>query len=231
MSRKFREKPQFSTRHVVALAFAAYRANGNQYIKTGSVLDEETGNVVAAVTNREWIFNSLAGQAENGLQVLDEDFQSADAAKQDLQQAHMLQLLKSGTSNDFMQKISDILDDENCTASEVGLLAFVPKAHENQKSKQTIDEQLLEYTVTSQWLGREGGKVAIDFVLLSERYIADFEAWSMFGHDGQGNLVQFLTKHKHLGATGRIQGKIKKTERSRYHHNAQVTNINYVKRI
>lgn len=226
-----RNSPQFPTRHVVALAFAAYRANNNQFFKNDSILDEETGNIVHVVPNKSWIFHTLINDTEKSLTPTDEDFAAADAAMEDLQQAHMLHLLKSSKVNDFQQNLSDALSQEECSLRDVGILAFVPKARLNLQERQRAEENLMEYAVSSQWLGKTGDKISINFVRITERFNAEISAWSMFGHDGDGNLVQFWTQHRHLGEDGRIQGRIKRTDRSSYHNNAQVTTINYVKRI
>jgi hypothetical protein len=44
-------------------------------------------------------------------------------------------------------------------------------------------------------------------------------------------MVNFLTAHKDLAVSGRISGKIKRTEESRFHNGAKVTQLNFVKAI
>jgi hypothetical protein len=84
---------------------------------------------------------------------------------------------------------------------------------------------------TSQYLGRVGEKVQLDFVLIDSRYLQQYNCYSVTGHDGRSNMVNFLTAHQNLAASGRISGKIKRTEASQYHNGARVTQLNFVKRI
>jgi hypothetical protein len=44
-------------------------------------------------------------------------------------------------------------------------------------------------------------------------------------------MVSFLTAHQNLAVSGRIQGKVKRTEVSQYHNGAKTTQLNFVKRV
>ena len=74
-----------------------------------------------------------------------------------------------------------------------------------------------------------GDRIEFDFTLIEKRYVRPLETWSAYGHNEQGHLVKFLTKHEELCATGRIRARIRKHEVDSYHNGAKVTSLNFVK--
>ena len=147
-------------------------------------------------------------------------------------QSHiLLQKLSDRQINSFVQTIGESLAQDTLTQRDCGLIAFVPKTWAGMQARQERQETVATLSTSSQYLGRVGDKVRVDFVMLDKRFLQQYNCWSVNGHDSNGNLVNFLTAHEHLAKSGSIQGKIKRTEVSQYHNGAQVTQLNFVKAV
>jgi hypothetical protein len=133
--------------------------------------------------------------------------------------------------NDFQFSLSEAISQPTCTQRDCGLVAFVPKTYAGMLERQEKDEAKFGLAGTSEYLGRVGEKIQLDFVLIDSRYLQQYNCHSVTGHDGNGNMVSFLTAHQSLARSGRISGKVKRTEVSQYHNGAKVTQLNFVKAI
>jgi len=221
-----------ATRELAALAFAAQRVNGTLH-KDPSYFDVEKDAVVEVTPNKVLMRDSFAiepGVAPR-LVVTDEDRTKAEAAVSAIQQDVMLKQLSGARVNDFIHSMVTLFEQETCTARDCGMMAFLPRTYESLVKVEAVKETVRDFSAASRFLGTSvGTKILIDFEMISNRYLQQFNCYSVFGHDGKGNLVQFLTAHQHLVQSGSISGKIKRLENSRYHNGAEVTELNFVKK-
>jgi hypothetical protein len=110
-------------------------------------------------------------------------------------------------------------------------MAFLPQVYARSQERAVKQEVMAEIGPGSQYLGKVGDKVTINFEFIEQRYLQQFNCFAVFGTDGAGNCVKFLTAHKELAKSAQLQGKIKRLEEDQYRGGAKVTTLNYVKEI
>jgi hypothetical protein len=224
---------KIETRILVALAFAAQRANGGALHRDTRFFDPAQDAFVEVVPNKTLMLNSFAIEPGSNPELVptDEDFAQADAAISAIQGDVLVKKLADRRVSDFQFNLSETIGRDTCTQRDCGLVAYVPKTYAGMLERQEKDEAKIGLASTSEYLGRVGEKIQLDFTLIDSRYLQQYNCYSVTGHDGCGNMVSFLTAHQNLAVSGRIQGKVKRTEVSQYHNGAKVTNMNFVKRI
>jgi len=161
----------------------------------------------------------------------DQDYEQADEAIAAVQGDAVLRVLKGQRLSDFVHSLIELIKQETATERDCGLMAFLPKTFQGQIQRENKQIEVAALAGTSAYLGRVGEKITVDFVLVDKRFLQQYNCLSVFGHDGAGNCVGFLTQHEQLAKDGRIQGKIKKVQQDQYRNGAKVTSLNYVKAI
>lgn len=219
---------KIATAELAALAFAAQRANGTLH-KDVRAFNKETEELITVVPNKTLMRETVRG-AENGLTVTEEDRTNAQDAVLALQQDNMLTLLRGRQVNTFVQSLIDALSKEESTEQDCGLIAFLPNIYNQLKARQQKDESVNELSYTSKALGNVGTKITVDVTVIQSRYLSAYNCWSVFGHDGKGNCVGFLTGKESCTVSGKYTGKIKRVGNDQYHSNAVVTSLNFVKK-
>lgn len=223
---------KIESRELVALAFAAQRMNGGLH-RDNRYFDPEKDAFVEVVPNKTLMFNSFAFEPGSNPELVptDEDRTQADAAISAIQGDVLVKKLSDRRVSDFLVNLSEAISQPTCTQRDCGLVAFVPKTYAGMLERQEKDEAKIGLASTSQYLGRVGEKIQLDFALIDSKYLQQYNCYSVTGHDGNGNMVSFLTAHQGLAQSGRISGKVKRTEISQYHNGAKVTQLNFVKAI
>lgn len=223
---------KIESRELVALAFAAQRANGGLH-RDNRYFDPEKDAFVEVVPNKTLMFNSFAFEPGSNPELVptDEDRAQADAAITAIQGDVLIKKLADRRVSDFQFNLSEAISQPTCTQRDCGLVAFVPKTYAGMLERQEKDEAKIGLASTSEYLGRVGEKIQLDFALIDSKYLQQYNCYSVTGHDGNGNMVSFLTAHQGLAQSGRIAGKIKRIEISQYHNGAKVTQLNFVKAI
>jgi hypothetical protein len=226
---RFKTYP-IETRRLVALAFAAQRANGALY-KDPEIYDEAAGGFKKVVPNKVLMRDSFAFEPGSNPELVpsEQDFEQADLAMAAIQQDVMVRQLGNKRVNDFLYSLCTTISEDSCSSKDCGIVAFVPQTYERMLATQAKQEAIATISSGSEYLGKVGDKVKLDFTLIDFRYLQQYNCYSVNGHDSQGNLVNFLTAHKELAVNGRIQGRVKRTEESRFHNGARVTQLNFVK--
>lgn len=221
-----REIRTIATRDLAALAFMAQRMNGTLHRDT-RVFDAESQDWKEVRTNKDIMRENF------GLDVRpsQEDYDQADAAINAVQGDAVLRILKGQPMNDFSRSLVELTKQETATERDCGLMSFLPRTYIAQQAREARDLEITSFANTSEYLGRVGDKVTVDFVMIDKRFLQQYNCWSVFGRDAAGNGVGFLTQHESLACNGRIQGKIKRTEVDSYRGGAKVTGLNYVKAI
>jgi hypothetical protein len=138
-------------------------------------------------------------------------------------------VLTKGYVPSFLNTINDLLKDSTMNINHAGIMVWAPKLAQDIQRSQGIKEVSAAYEHTSKFIGKKGDRIEFEFTLIEKRYVRQVDTWSAYGFNEQGNLVQFLSKHEELCATGRIRARIKAHDINRYHNGAHVTVLNFVK--
>lgn len=214
---------------LAAMAFAAQRINDGFY-KESTVLDPETYEVVKKVVpNKDLMIKLLSGTED--YTVTDEDRALAQDAIQSLQQTRTLTILKGSRFSTFVSTLCDLFEQEMVNGFDVGLASYLPKVYNSQLERQAKTEKLTELVYSSQFLGKPGDKITFTLNVLETRYVPQYASFGVFGDDGNGNLISFLTGKEQCTVSGKYTAKIKRTATDPYHDNANVTTVNFVKAI
>lgn len=218
-----------NAKELAALAFAAYRFN-NGFIKDSTKWDNEKETFVTVNPNKTLMRNTiLQSEGQVFLTVTDEDSANADEALNALHGDITLKLLTGKLVSEFTQNLNNLFTKEKLTASDTGLAAWLPEMYARIQKDQSTKEQMFELSASSEFLGAIDKKITVDFTMISSRFLRDYNCYSVFGHDSNGNCVMFFTRHTALAKSGKVTGKVKKHSIDAYHNNAKVTTINYVK--
>ncbi|CAB4133387.1 hypothetical protein UFOVP257_167 [uncultured Caudovirales phage] len=218
-----------STKELAALAFAAFRFNKG-FLKDSTKFDEATETFVEVTPNKILMHNTVTNKKDKlVLAVTDEDRQQAESVINALHGDITLKLLMGKRVSDFVQNLNNAVSKESCTASDCGIVAWLPEMHDRITKEQSSKEQMFELGVTSEYIGTIDQKVTIDFTVINSRFLRDYDCYSVFGHDNNGNCVSFFTRKSDMAKDGKITGKVKSHKTDDYHNGAKVTTINYVK--
>lgn len=212
------KKSTCPTDRLSALAFAAYRINHNQIIKTTHV-DAENNALIQA--NQILMLSDIEPTTD--------DIKQAQQAQELLKKYHMFNMLKNQKIDNFQQNIIDLITQPQCSLKYVSLLVWLPQVVEQITRRQLRDEQVNKLNFSESYLGQPGEKITFDFQMISQRYIDQLGCWTVEGHDGHGHLISFLTQRRDCLDSGCYTGRVKKTEHSKYHNMVATTMLNYVK--
>ena len=218
-----------ATKELAALAFAAYRFN-NGLIKDSVRWDESTESLVPVTPNKVLMRNTVSQkEGELHLTITDDDRQQAELAINAIASDIVVKLLSGKRISDFVQNLNSAVTKETATANDCGLIAWLPEMFGRVKIDQVNKEQMIEFSMSSEYIGAIDQKVTIDFTVINSRYLRDYNCYSVFGHDNNGNCVSYFTRKDEFTKSGKITGKVKSHKTDDYHNGAKVTTINYVK--
>jgi len=229
--KSFKAQPMFDTVSVVAAAILAYRTNGqiekadlkvNDLRLTG---DEWLPTPVVVKSNKTMVTEFLEHPELLTQELLDE----AKAQILAVQGQLTLAVLTGKKVSDFVRDLAVVIENDQIQQYRIGLVVYVPNVYKTIQAKEKIAETINENLYTSIALGAPGQKLAVNFTLIEKRYIQSINCFSAFGKDENGNFVQFLTPHEDRCVTGKLSGKVKAVGNDKWHNNAMVTNLNFVK--
>lgn len=221
-----------ATRELAALAFAAQRVNGTLH-KDDRFYDKDKDAIIEVVPNKVLMRNSFAFEPGSNpeLVVTEQDHKDADAAIEAIQQDVMVKKLADRRVSDFVFTMAETLSKETLTQRDCGLMAFLPSTYQRMLDTRAKQEATETISYTSEYIGQVGDKIQLDFTMIDNRYLQQYNCYSVTGTDSNSNMVNFLTAHQSLAKSGRIQGKVKRQDKSSYHNGAKVTQLNFVKAI
>jgi len=213
-----------NTREALAVAILAFRANSNRVVK-------ETTDKQYANKSYLWsyFFPLKTTHKQLTVELTDELLSAADDLKVTIEHAVTMEMLTKSYVPSFLKSINDILKEDTMHINNAGIIVWAPKLTVDIQRSRDIKEISAAYELSSKFVGKPGDRIEFNFTLIEKRFVRSIDTWSAYGHNEQGNLVQFLTKHEELCATGRIRARIKSHDKNRYHNNANVTVVNFVK--
>jgi len=217
-------KKEFATAQALATAVAAFEFNKSSIVRAPVTIDG-----VGFLSNRQLIQDYLNGNGAPFV-VNEIHYKQADGIITYLQQVGLMQTLAKGSTDNFLGNIIKLLTEEKITGRDLGILAWAPKVSDDYQKKDHVRQVSAQYELNSRYIGRVGEKVSMTFTHIESRYITSMDCYAVYGHNENGDLVFYWAKdQKKIVKQGRIQGKVKLHDTDRYHGNARVTTINYVK--
>ena len=212
-----------NTREALAVAIFAFRKNGK-------VVKEATAE---ATSNKLMVWDYFVPlkteKPQPRIEVTEELLEAADAVRTVIDHAVTMSMLTKGFVVSFLGNIHEIVKEDTVKSKHLGMLVWAPKLAQDLQKAESLKELSAGYEHASKYIGKLGDRIEFDFTLIEKRYVRALETWSAYGHNEQGYLVKFLTKHEELCATGRIRARIRKHEVDSYHNGAKVTTLNFVK--
>ena len=214
----------FPTQKVIAIAVAAYEFNKNTIIR-----DSFEKDGIKQFSNRELIMSYLNGDPIP-FTVNDSHTTQAEELMNYLQQVSVMQTLQSGSIFGFLENVIKAFSESTVKSRDIGILAWAPKLTEDYQKKDQVREVSARYELNSRYVGKLGDKIIITFSLIESRYVKTLDCFSVYGTDGNGNLIFYWAKDKNKVVDNvRIQGRVKNQQKDTRRGNAFVTTINYVK--
>jgi hypothetical protein len=252
MSTKSRPMRTYSTQAVLEASVAANRFNG-AYIKqnkTKYIKDENdndtTKYIVEMACNKSLVYfllnkklpdvkyhkeeNAYLSNIQNILKVTDADKETANDIK-DHFQSKLFQAL-GGKLDEYTDQIWKVLDTEEVTAREVGLLTSTPSAYNRDLNKEVVEDTVLE-RCADEYVGSKGEKIEGPVELVNVIYSSRFESYIYTGIYKDKFLVSFWNGVElgKKGETINLKARIKKLALSRFYNGAWETQLNYVKKV
>ena len=214
-----------NTREALALAIFAFRKNGK-------VVKETTKD---ATSNKLIVWDYFVPLKTDlprpCVELTEELLDAADAVKTQIDHAVTIGMLTRGHVPGFLGSIHSIIKEDTVKSKHLGILVWAPKLAADLKKAEGLKELSAGYEHKSKFFGKEGDRIEFDFTLIEKRFVRTLDTWSAYGHNEQGHLVKFLTKHEELCASQRLKARIRKHETNSYHNNAKVTVLNFVKAV
>lgn len=207
----------YTRQDVVAVACALYRINGNQIIKDGAK-DQIPSKLLMA--------EHFAGKVI--VDVTDADREYADVCVAQLQHRQLMNQLTDRQQSDFIDDITAMTHRDTIPSNKFGIAVWIPKVVAGMQAEEQQKLDISHLAFTSKFQGKVGEKLTVEFHPIRVKFVHEYGCYRHFGHDGNGNLIGFLNKKS---LTGKVCGKIKSQETSKYNNNGKVTYLNYVKEV
>ncbi len=216
---------------VVAAAVIAFKLNGNKIEKNDIPAYTPAQGDTSRPANPCIISNKalIIGVLKDPFRITKADRDEAELVIQYCQGQVTMSLLCGKKVSDFMKDMVAIFELTEVPTSKIGMLVYAPNTYFTGKARDEVTEKTAELQYTSQPLGQVGESVTFNFTMLKTGYVQSLDCFSVYGTDDAGNLVSFLTKHKHLCGSMILTGKVKGAANDTWHNNAMVTSLNYVK--
>lgn len=214
-----------NTREALAVAIRAFRANGNHVVK------ETTEKGYANKSYIQSYFLPLKTvHKQLTINLTPDLLEAADDLKIAIDYAVTMEILTKGHAPYFLKTIHEMLKQDTTSIHEASVfIIWAPKLAWDINRNQEVRQISSAYEHTSKHFGKVSDKIEINFTLIEKRFVRSISTWSAYGYNEQGNLIQFLSKHEDLCASRRIRARIKSHDKNRYHNNANVTVVNFVK--
>jgi hypothetical protein len=218
------KKKTFITSQALIAAVAAYEHNNKRVVR-----DPFVDNEIEIKANRQLILNYLDGD-HSVLAVTEDHAVRASELIDYIQHASLMQTLRKGSADQFMGKIAELLTNLDIVSSDLGLLAWAPKLADDYQKKDQAQLASARFEGSSRYISKVGDKIIMTFTLIESRYIKQMDCYAVYGHNENNDLVFYWAKdEKKVVENSRIQAKVKAHNPDKYHGNARVTTLNYVK--
>jgi hypothetical protein len=224
-----------SLTEALAVAYAAYRINGNQYIKDTRRFSTEGNKTQFA--NKDLVryyWERKGGDPEpvkwqptdfEMFEPTEEDYANVEEARKWMKRYVMLGL---GDLDDFKADMVKELSQDEVVLKSMGRIAFAPAFISRDQHESGLKKTIrIEYR-DSKHIEPVGATVEGVVEILDKRYSSQWESYNYTGVI-EGNLVSFMNKFEHnVGSRKRLKAKVKSHTKNRLFE-ADETRLNYVK--
>ena len=218
----------------LAVAYAAYRINNEQYLKDTRRYSEDNPTVF---DNKSLVrFYWEKKQDTRDAQYLPTDFEMFEPTEADY--ANVTEALKwmkryvmlgLGDLDDFKRQMVEELTKEEVPVKSMGRIAFAPEFIKRDQHESGLKKEIRVEYRDSQHLGKEKDTVECVIKILDKRYSAQWESYNFTAVTTDGNLVSYMNKFdQEIGSMKRIKAKVKAHTKNRL-FSADETRLNYVK--
>ena len=217
----------------LAVAYAAYRINKEQYLKDTRRYSEDTPT---QFDNKSLVrFYWEKKNNTNESQWLPSDFVMFEPTEEDyakVEEARVWMkryvMLGLGDLDNFKRDMVTELSKDEVPVKGMGRIAYAPEFIKRDQHENGLKKEIrIEYR-DSQYLGKEKDAVEGVIKILDKRYSTQ---WESFNYTAvmDGNLVSFMNKFEfNIGDMKRIKGKVKAQTKNKL-FSANETRLNYVK--
>jgi len=218
----------------LAIAYAAYRINGDTYTKDTRRFSEDNKTQFPNLFLVRYYWEKKLDTAD--AKYLPEDFEMFEPTEADyasvqeaLKWMKRYVMLGLGELDGFKaDMVKELLQDEIAVKS-MGRIAFAPEFIKRDQHESGLKKTIRVEYRNSVHIEPIGEKVESVIEILDKRYSAQWETYYYTAVTTDGNLVSFGNKYEHaVGDRKRIKAKVKGHTKNRL-FSADETRLNYVK--
>ena len=224
-----------SITEALAVAYAAYRINGETYTKDlrrFSTEENKTQFDNKSLIRFYWTKKLDTSEA----QYLPTDFEMFEPTEADyasvqeaLKWMRRYVMLGLGDLDGFKADMVKELSKDEVPFKSMGRIAFAPEFIKRDRHESELKKEIRVEYRDSKHLGAEKDSVEAVIAILDKRYSSQWESYNYTCVTTDGNLVSFMNKFEHeVGAMKRIKGKVKAQGKNKL-FSANETRLNYVK--
>ena len=219
----------------LAVAYAAYRINGETYIKDTRRYSEDENKTQfdnKSLVRYYWTKKLNMSDAQYlptdfvMFEPTEADYASVQEAMKWMKRYVMLGL---GDLDDFKADMVKELSQDEVKVMSMGRVAFAPEFIKRDQHESGLKKTIrIEYR-DSRHIEPVGEKIDDVIEILDKRYSSQWESYNYVAVTADGNLVSFMNKWpQEVGARLRIKAKVKAHTKNRLFE-ADETRLNYVK--
>jgi len=219
----------------LAVAYAAYRINGETYIKDTRRYSEEENKTQfdnKSLVRYYWTKKLNMSDAQylpsdfGMFEPTEADYASVQEALKWMKRYVMLGL---ADLDDFKRDMVTELSQEEVRVMSMGRVAFAPEFIKRDQHENGLKKEIRVEYRDSQHLGKEKDSVEAVIKILDKRYSSQWESYNFTAVTTDGNLVSYMNKFdQEIGSMKRIKAKVKAQTKNRL-FDANETRLNYVK--
>ena len=219
----------------LAVAYAAYRINGETYTKDlrrFSTEENKTQFDNKSLIRFYWTKKLDTSEAKY-LPTDFEMFEPTEADYASVQEAlkwmRRYVMLGLGDLDGFKADMVKELSQDEVPFKSMGRIAFAPEFIKRDQHESGLKKEIRVEYRNSQHLGKEKDAVEAVVKILDKRYSSQWESYNFTAVTTDGNLVSYMNKFdQEIGSMKRIKAKVKAQTKNRL-FDANETRLNYVK--
>ena len=219
----------------LAVAYAAYRTNGNTYVKDTRRFSTEENKT--QFDNKSLVrFYWQKKLNTSDAQWLPKDFEMFEPTEADyasvqeaLKWMRRYVMLGLGELDGFKADMVKELSKDEATLASQGRIAFAPEFIARDQHETGLKKTIRVEYRDSKHIEPVGASVETVVEVLDKRYSSQWESYNYTCVTTDGNLVSFMNKFEHaVGDRKRIKAKVKAHTKNKL-FSADETRLNYVK--
>lgn len=213
---------------IVAVAISAWRHNSNTLIKKVKT----PGTFTNYVLMRK-VFGLETAAEVPLLQVTDQDREEAEELINFVKGKCLFDTIREGEAPSAISRINRKLSEDEIHVSGVNLqlISMSPKMYFGGSIFDDVKAKVDKFGSNSSWVGTYGDPVKLHFRLISVREMPQIKSYEYLGHDGLGNLFQFISKQTSFNKDARITGTMRDLARHEKFNSKKINVLNFVKEV